>query len=199
MSDQSFDPFAYCDCPKCSIVSSNSKNDIWLHEGTGKLTRQEFDDIPAMTEKEDLFENPCDQNMSRIGHKPSSCIWFSNGSWLFDRYCNGEHDKNEPSTAYRVAMIQSPKNILKISTLSDMETFVETYSEKRTNMIIWSKIIENGYYGVSFNFRKMYHITTNKNAFSDRFSWHLGFDCETLCILDTQAFDNKVTVVDFEI
>lgn len=310
-------PFSYCDCDKCKKVAENSKNEIWMH-------LPHNNDI-VLTGKSVIVKNffrpliqSTDLNFASV--KPVNVIWFSNGSWIFDSFCEGSHD-NMPPHAANVAIIKSPKNILNISTIDELDAFAEKYAgarlsnktlrrhkiiadikkdhwiihitdskkffdctrqtfqnlgldfdkilqlikdncidknilefvdfletaypkiyeeygkipltksdiamfddakdaikykirnsvttlydlikveileslpdetEKDFSLIRWNAVHNDGYYGVAFNFRKVYHIKIDWSFFNDKYSWYIGWDVESLCIFDTRAFDNTV-------
>lgn len=196
--------FSYCKCKKCQKVKANSENDIWIHTGTGNLSKDYFLSLEDGTHVKDFFTQP---NLIRSSQeynywKPSSCIWFSNGSWLFDPYCDGSHaddiedemDDEFKDYKYRSVVIKSPKNILRISTLEDLNNFIEKYTGIGIrNKIMWEKISDDGYYGVAFNFRKVDHLTGDRSdRLKEKYKWHCSWDVESLCIFDIRAFDDVV-------
>lgn len=207
--------FDYCDCQHCNIVKQNSLNDVWIHEGCGNYTKQwesiQPQSIQPGTIIQDFFDQPKSRNRFNgfndsyvtCYSKPNGVIWFSNGSWLFDSYSGVSHD--DPLKEYKVAVVRSPKNILSIETNDDLEWFIDTYNFNKKwengllgflkkknpwNAISWDAISNDGYWGISFGFRKIKHIYDFCNDENDlRYRWHYLFDVESLCIFDTRAID----------
>lgn len=68
------------------------------------------------------------------------------------------------------------------------------YSDKYEHgtAIMWPDIYKAGYYGVSFNFRKVDHLPSQKSIDKclSQYLWHYSFDVESLCIFDLRAFQN---------
>lgn len=239
---QQIDNFSYCKCKKCKIVSYNSKNNIWIHQGYGILNHDDFYNIPNGTIHDDIFIQPTKRTdytsfYEHYRNKPQGVIWFSNGSWLFDPCCGGsnghyeneteEIDSDKTTAETKVIIIKNPKNILSINTIEELDNFINKYNvqmqtckksiyekcmdyiwnildyanHKYDNAFLhhirWDKIYQNGYYGVSFNFRKVEHLYQDidkYDVFDNKYVWHYGFDVESLCIFDTRAFDNKVLI-----
>ena len=213
------DNFAYCSCDHCKIVSYNSKNNIWLHCGSGIMAKETFDETENGVTIENIFEQPATRKKftsfdshESVG-KPFGVIWFSNGSWLFDPYCEGGHDEMN-MIEKKVIVIKSPKNILQINTTQEMDNFATKYGsdyisfdQGKTHIkwpyktIKWTKVYESGYWGVAFNFRKVSHMDENMDneGSYNKFFWHYGFDVESLCIFDIRAFNNEVTVQSIKI
>lgn len=138
--------------------------------------------------------------------KPFDCVWFSHGSWFVDSYneSNGrcEYHRDCEEEIMKGFAIQNPKNILHVNTKEQLEKFIDEYEGKDekftdvfSSVINWNKIKENGYYGVSFGFKHVSEIGYNNFPMKSRYSWHSGFDVESLCIWDLRAFDNLYPIV----
>lgn len=202
--------FSYCGCNHCDKIIQNSQNGIWIHSGIGTMSNDDFKNVPDGTCIENFFEQPIKRSKyksfyGRFNTKPKNVIWFSNGTWLFDSYCEG-HD-NVELCKRKVVIIKEPKNILSISTIKELDNFVDKYGENMYEflstykIIRWDKIYDEGYYGVAFNFRKINHVDPNITYIGEnmKYFWHCGFDVETLCIFDTRAFDDQVIIDTIEI
>lgn len=193
LSNPEPDPFGYCSCKCCHQVSLNAKSNTWFH--SGKI-RGKIGDIVS-----DYFESR--PGKFGVGSKPyeGNDIWFSNGSWLFDCYCEGSHDDTyNYGFDYPKVKITNPINILQVNKRKELIEFVRKYGRNRGPdeywvVIDWDKIYADGYYGLSFGFRKLRHLGID--GFNSLFSWHLGFDVESLIIFDTRAFDNTVEIARF--
>lgn len=289
--------FSYCECQNCKYVKFNSENNIWIHRGKGNLSREEFDILECGSIVEDIFDPPNKNFRRNQVSKPIGAIWFSNGSWLFDPYCEGGHNKVDSDEhkvkKTRVLCTKLPKNILHIATLTELDEFTEKYTgmttsietigvlneirkiekdsrikqllkgtyeeimeeqrkffeanfidfdnlveiiekncletdvnsikkhkeikecigdknitieviynfiklkklksidetfERNYDIIFWDKVAEDGYYGISFYFRKARHLPGYNDANSNKYIWHCAWDVESLCIFDLRAF-----------
>lgn len=213
-----------CQCAHCEVVKSNSENNIWIHNGRVGMKPDEFNNTEIGTSVK--FIQPIHRpgfNGFGTGDKPKNVIWFSNGSWLFDPYCDGCHEEINTSTR-KAIVIKSPKNILSISTRLELEMFINKYlyldkfnrkyyyDQSHTEYICdiifdlynylagytlykipyirWDDICADGYWGLSFNFRKWYHLYYDEWNINKRYNWHDGYDVESLMIFDTRAIDN---------
>jgi hypothetical protein len=90
------------------------------------------------------------------------------------------------------------KQIYNFILLDKLKKQQNTY--KYDGQIQWLNVYKDGYYGVSFEFRKVDHILPESEDFDiiDRkFFWHYGFDVESLCIFDLRAFTN-LSIEDIE-
>ena len=70
---------------------------------------------------------------SDIGYKPCKCVWWSNGSWLFDPYHDVDTDDDltqDLTDTTDVFITTEPINILKILSKDDFVAFCETYCER---------------------------------------------------------------------
>ncbi|VBB17699.1 hypothetical protein YASMINEVIRUS_162 [Yasminevirus sp. GU-2018] len=85
-----------------------------------------------------------------------------------------------------------------IAILIDELEKVPDVMERKYGKIDWDMVWNkgDGYWGVAFEFRKVKHI--GLDDFDPKYYWHIGWDSESLCILDLRAFDNTVTVKDIE-
>ncbi|AYV76108.1 MAG: hypothetical protein Terrestrivirus4_156 [Terrestrivirus sp.] len=154
--------------------------------------------------------------------KPCNVLWFSRGSWLFDSFCQMTHDEHCFNVREKkpVVMIQHPKNILEVKTGKEFEDFVEKYCpspEKEDeqhkkfmenltkteyvprdiyNSVEWDKIRTDGFWGVSFDFRKVYELEFSEKIEKQNryYKWHMGFDVESLCVWDLRAFGEEMGV-----
>ena len=177
MNNMTSDGIGNCICNKCNIVRDNILKNKWYH-----YTNKEVDS----TTINNYFHKPLLDKF--IDYKPEGCIWFSAGSWLFDPYCDGHDLKKNDVCEHNVITVENPINILKITNLEELLNFNEEY--KKRELIDWKKIIDNGYYGVAFTFRKYYYLKgyDKKNEKSCP-SWQRTFDVESLCIFDLRAID----------
>ena len=87
---------------------------------------------------------------------------------------------------------------------NNMDGIIYNYLSKKPdenepvyNSIDWDEIAKK-YYGVAFNFRKVFHIS-NRDYDRSKFKWHAGYDVETLIIFDLKALvDVSVVCVDVD-
>lgn len=213
-----------CACWRCQKTYKNSQEQIWLHQGFGCFDKMTFEKLPVpqMLELDNVFTKPRFESVFKqleekheFYHqmKPFGCIWFSNGSWLYDPYCDGSHDGEKPES-YKVFVTKNPHNVLQITTYKELEAFTNKYAVPKSNdkiqssededefynkntLITWLDVYNDGYYGVAFNFRKVSHIAPVKTYF-ERYFWHCAFDVESLCIFDLRAIQNlTIENVDF--
>ena len=125
-----------CNCQKCQKVKENLSRGIWLHNGTGKMSKNKFNKKPIGTVLEDFFIQPLDRIESNhgkrtlnMGRNPKpNCLWFSAGSWLFDPFHDKTNHGNLNKNFKRTIMISEPKKILRIKTKEELESFIDTYS-----------------------------------------------------------------------
>lgn len=204
--------YGYCGCYKCNIVRQNLLEDKWIH-----LTS---DPAPDGELPNDFFRDPVLKK--DFGNKPEGCIWFSAGSWLYDPYHDGHdyEDNNDPhhnTSEHNVVVVKSPINILRITTFNELCSFHDKYSKHMCECIRqykkyecinqkcitethkiyhinWSKVKNDGYYGVAFTFKKIlelrdYDFDCEKSKY---LNWHNGFDVESLCIFDTKALNGLI-------
>ena len=152
--------------------------------------------------------------------KPCNVLWFSRSSWLFDSFCQMTHDEHCWNIREKkpVVVIQHLKNILEIKTGKEFEDFVEKYCpppkkedeqyvkfmENLTkkeyvqkdiySSVEWDKIRADGFWGVSFDFRKVYELDFSEEKQHRYYKWHMGFDVESLCVWDMRAFGEEMGV-----
>lgn len=216
----------YCNCWRCQKTLKNSQEQIWLRQGFGRFDEITFNSLSVSNalEVDTIFEKPLfashyespeeEQKLYVSSSlKPPECLWFSNGSWLYDRYGDCDHgDLKEEAESYKVIVTQNPHNVLQISTIEELDAFTIKYADPRFNdptqssenilstnynRILWHNIYKDGYYGVAFNFRSATHIAPMESYFRKYF-WHSSFDVESLCIFDLRAFQNlTIENVDF--
>jgi hypothetical protein len=56
--------------------------------------------------------------------------------------------------------------------------------------INWDKIVENGFWGISFDFCKVDDLDDcNFSSFDEKYRWHLSYDVESLMIFDNRALE----------
>jgi hypothetical protein len=145
-----------------------------------------------------MFDNKVFKRSLGSDKKPWNVLW------LFDRYCGETHDTHCSNINEKkpVVAIQNPKNILEVKTGKEFEDFVTKYCPKPTNeswlpgrdiykIVFWEKIREDGFYGVSFDFRKVYELEFPPENKTRYYDWHMGFDVESLCVWDLRAFDEE--------
>jgi hypothetical protein len=169
-----------CVCKKCNIVRNNISIDKWYH-----MTYKKVENI------DDFFHEP--KLRKHISAKPEGCIWFSAGSWLYDPYSDHSdcHDEKEENNI-NVISVTNPVNILKITNLQELINFNDQY--KKGSLINWEKVKNNGYYGVSFTFRKCYYFKGyDWEKIGQSLDWQWGFDVESLCIFDLRAINGLLT------
>ena len=202
-------PFDYCDCPYCKKVKYNSENKIWIHL-TGNTHDKEcgiHNDFFNYKKNHSYSIDSKPDWLYSDKHEESKVIWFSNGSWLYDCYCENNHEINDNHDV-KVVIIKNPKKILEVYTLKDLWMFIKNYGvyklpHKGSYIVIdWNKIYDDGYNGVSINFRKYYHLLKNTCPTLENyrfFSWHYSFDVESLIIFNPDAFNNTVEITNYKI
>ncbi len=119
-----------CQCRNCDMVRANALNDVWIHKGRGNMTLEQFNNVEVGTSVKFIFDQPIRRskyNGFGFDDKPKNVIWFSNGTWLYDPYCGGCHEDNTTKVDKKVVVIKSPKNILRISTITELEAFINKY------------------------------------------------------------------------
>jgi hypothetical protein len=198
---ENWSPFDKCKCVHCKHVKYNSEHNIWIHVGIGNFDSKEtFFAVPENKEIKGFFIQPSARihNASYlIKSKPAQAIWFSNGSWLYDTYNDSDKaNHNDEEDSYKIVEIRSPKNILSVSTVEDVNKFIADYFVN--GRINWSKIYDNGngYWGIAFNFRKLQDLDCSfwSKIIDDKYGWYNSYDVESLCVFDTRAFDDTVTI-----
>lgn len=66
-----------------------------------------------------------------------------------------------------------------------LDKFIKDYGN-----INWDKIVENGFWGVSFDFCKVDDLEDcDFCSFDEKYRWHLSYDVESLMILDNRALE----------
>jgi hypothetical protein len=157
-----------CDCSHCKFVEVNTTENIWIHEGIGSITypeshylKQDMKDPFVEGEKKTLFFDDARLIVPNpfLSIKPSNVVWFSHGSWLFDKYC--EHQGKEYEEPYsedricKVAIIKNPKNIRQINTIEELSAFIEEFvtyvidaktHERKHKIALLERFIKNGDY-----------------------------------------------------
>lgn len=73
--------------------------------------------------------------------------------------------------------------------ITHLKTIVDTFTEY-PQKIRWQQIVDDGYWGVAFTFRKVTDLDGCDDTQFDNYYWHSGFDVETLVIFDTRALDD---------
>uniref|UniRef100_A0A6C0ADF7 Uncharacterized protein n=1 Tax=viral metagenome TaxID=1070528 RepID=A0A6C0ADF7_9ZZZZ len=210
---ESHKPFSplQCNCEKCKKVIFNLENGVWYHDGKSKIKNEPKHGDKYETSK--IFDEPTLRSLTGYWNKPIGSIWFSAGSWLYDPFCDMRVTKNshfcddefakelhfrEPNKK-SVFQIKSPKNILEIKTYKELKDFHDKYHiVEMSSSVNWINVKNDGYYGVSFHFRKFTHLSDCPDDVEyDNMMWHAGFDSESLCVWDLRAFD-EVEYVEVE-
>lgn len=214
-------------CEACRAMECLKAHNIWVHDGTGNYTKETvqmmmseltIDHKSGTVQKPVLFsasnyftERELDLPLFKdgyTGHKPSRVLWFSRGDWMFDSFCDSTHDEHHHNLQdHEVVMIQNPVNILEIKTFRELVEFNEKYSVQQLHnfmrpTINWNLVKEDGYYGVSFDFRKVHELQIDADLEGYdlmKLDWHSGFDVHSLCVWDLRAFDNTVFPVHLKI
>ena len=97
-----------CECAKCDLVQTYMAKNIWFH-------KSRFSDTLKLNGKVTGIINPRERCGKKIPSntsygndvKPMYALWFSHGSWLFDPYCDGNHDKkNTVLTLYKLKILK---------------------------------------------------------------------------------------------
>jgi len=114
-------------CSGCRTISSNRKNNIWVHRGEGALSI--LPPIGTILDVKTVFNQPTD--IVPDGHKPHGCIWFSRGGWSI---YGCEYHRCSPALPIRleeksevVIATYEPANILEIQTFPELNSFVDKY------------------------------------------------------------------------
>lgn len=194
--------YCLCNCSKCDSVQKYMDQNIWFHKSHFTDTLNLSGNVKGIISPYKGSNIPISPDTSHGSDtKPLYALWFSHGSWLFDPYCDLDHDKKIYSV--RIIKIENPKNILNINSPEELENFIDTYglfSKYNTRYvygITWDKIKEDGFFGVAFNFRKVDELGFDR--FDHRYRWHMGYDVESLMIFDVKAFDDEVMFTEIKI
>jgi len=129
------------DCQGCNAIAFLKAHGFWFHQGEGLFGKST--DIlrvsPQMTISHlnvfsKAFESCTDHKSVRIpSPKPSGCVWFSQGTWLTNRFYESKKHKHHHSVDGASGCIISQdqlRNILHIATRQELEDFTEKYGAK---------------------------------------------------------------------
>ena len=197
-----------------AFIKACKEEKIFIHDGIGKLNLQElvmkdvhYKDLLSTdlgASLRDVFIDRKDRTflpltIDQFG-KPCGCIWFSNGTWLRDPFCDCETEEEFNAvrpTRRPVIITKSPNKILEINTKEEFIAFCEEYCKvieylgklyKDYRYIDWDKVAGMGYYGIYFSFKKSYEIGLTSEE-HHKYSWHDGMDVESLIVWDNRAFN----------
>jgi hypothetical protein len=210
-------------CLFCDLIDKFRTYGYWIHCGFGnrEYEKIEYSELYFNNEiiKSDYFDK-CDilkdlpkldiifdlnhRNYSQVvTRKPKNVVWFSPGDWI--RIKNQHICKNNEFNNMKIFMIKNPKNILKISTLEELDVFCKKYIPEFTssnhdrdyyvykNIPDWDLVKKSDYAGIEFNFAKTTDIGASYIEYLTKYNWHITFDCISLCVWDfDMAFNNSV-------
>jgi len=211
----------YGRCLACEFRRNNLKDNLWIHSTRGgntmftnkiNLNDNTRVNLRSMTSIDSYFK--LGNGNLQTFFKPYNSLWFSRGTWLYDRYHERpyDHEKHEIDCDHAF-IIKDPVNILYIRNKEDMVSFVDKYldvsKEDREkldkiegptsvsfiqNMFIkWDDVRKDGYYGCAFEFCKVNDIGI-ENEFDYKYTWYSMYDVESLCVWDSRAFDTMYPV-----
>ena len=185
-----------CECHRCIKVKDNMAKGLWFHQGLGR-SPSKFIDAESGTKIKGFhfFEDRGEKNTTR--DKPSNAVWFSAGTWLFDPpgSCEDAHEKE--AKKYKVVtfdLTQLPKEkVLRITSKKELDDFIDKYSQKFffLDLINWEKV-ETDYLAISFEFKKI-------RSYENKYSWHAGFDVESLVLFKDAFSQIELTIDSVEI
>jgi len=128
--------------------------------------------------------------------KPTGCLWFSHGSWIFDSYIDTTCEDNCPS--YDRNNLYAPGDLYAITskdidlskiyiidTLQKLQEFEKSYVVSY-NSVNWDLVRKDGYCGCIFEFDR--RTIPSINCFLN------GFDVETLVIWDISCVKTVVPI-----
>ena len=190
----------YCVCIHCQKTRERMNKGVWLHDFGGfRRLQQLVDEYGKEVPTRSFFTVDFGPDELHPGPKPKQCIWFSAGSWLFDNEAHGSevHEETDEASLFesRVIQIESPHNVVKLSTLQDVRDFEQKYAVDETRKEIdWRRVKEDGYFGVMTTFRKISHLSLNEK--DDIGNWHSGWDVESLAVWDFRALPETFKVGD---
>jgi hypothetical protein len=154
-------------CSAHTVCQYLSEKNIWVHQGVGLLEDIKYTVLKAdtkvsftgTTSVDDAFTEPQLSNCYKT--KPRGVIWFSKGSWLFDRYhdsrCDCTCKKDDHFTwcssdcaskcsthidylnGSNVLAIKKPTNILHIKTLVELKEFVANFAPQKVTPLTFRK------------------------------------------------------------
>lgn len=169
-------------CCKCNKVQQNIDTGLWFHYGTGIYKTLSPFKNNQIINTEDFFNFEILDNIELgVSNKPYGSIYFSGLSWVFDPYNEDiAHQHNIVDTVSVIEMTNFSK-IYMIKSLKDLDIFISKYGENQS--INWKNVKSDGYYGISIHFRNVSDI------FNPKYSWHNGWDVETLAVWDSRGLD----------
>lgn len=123
----------YCGCTKCGRVMENVRRKRFLHMGNGLLTEEQMNALPDGTNL-DVMTVFREIGALEIWAKPEDSIWFSCGSWAYDRYRDNpsahESDASgeQKERSHRFIVVDDPENILEVGSIDETRAFYDRYA-----------------------------------------------------------------------